>query len=534
MTRTGSTLKPRKAVRPTIALAAAAAAAGALIAGCTAGAPTATGTHHGWVSGLPLKDPPDLTAAPGSDAKLRLVAAPTRFDLSGRSVSGASYNGSFVGPTVHLAPGEHVQLTLVDHLATPTDLHFHGMHLSPSGSADDVSLSVAPGHSFPYELDIPADQPQGTFWYHDHDMCMGPATVPCADVESQVFAGLAGTIVVGDDRSLLPSGLRAITAHTLVFKDVQVDATGHILQDTPTGATINSDAPAVRLVNGELQPVLTMRPGEVQLWRLANEGANIFYDLALEGGRFTVIGEDGYPVAQVTTATTLVLPPGKRYDVLVTAPSLGQAWLRTLSYTNGPQGDWYPDTPLMQVRVAGPPEAAVPMPTGSLPTAPPDLANAPIAQHRTVTLSEDSTGTQMYINGKQFDMANSVFSTPAALGTVEEWTITNTSGEVHPFHIHTEHFQVMSVDGAPKPFTGWQDTVPVPYEQNGVPGRVVIRIAFTDFTGKVMFHCHIAAHEDSGMMSYIDVVDPGGGGAAVAPANSKAGGVGGMTMGMGG
>jgi hypothetical protein len=40
------------------------------------------------------------------------------------------------------------------------------------------------------------------------------------------------------------------------------------------------------------------------------------------------------------------------------------------------------------------------------------------------------------------------------------------------------------------------------------PGQVVIRIHFTDYIGKVMFHCHISAHEDAGMMSFINVVEP--------------------------
>jgi FtsP/CotA-like multicopper oxidase with cupredoxin domain len=60
-----------------------------------------------------------------------------------------------------------------------------------------------------------------------------------------------------------------------------------------------------------------------------------------------------------------------------------------------------------------------------------------------------------------------------------------------------------------QPYPGKQDIIPVPYKKNGVPGQVVIRIDFTDFTGRVMFHCHIAAHEDAGMMSFINVVDPG-------------------------
>lgn len=95
----------------------------------------------------------------------------------------------------------------------------------------------------------------------------------------------------------------------------------------------------MRLVNGQLRPVLSMQPGQTQLWRLVNTGADIFYRLRLDGHRFTVIGEDGVPVAGVTSADdTLLLPPGKRYDVLVTAGSKGQTTLRTIAYSNGPQG----------------------------------------------------------------------------------------------------------------------------------------------------------------------------------------------------
>jgi FtsP/CotA-like multicopper oxidase with cupredoxin domain len=114
----------------------------------------------------------------------------------------------------------------------------------------------------------------------------------------------------------------------------------------------------------------------------------------------------------------------------------------------------------------------------------------------------------MYINGKQFNPTASIFSTPAVLGTTEQWAIYNEAGETHPFHLHTDHFQVMSINGVQQPYTGEQDIVSVPYKSKGVPGLVVIRIHFTDFTGKVMFHCHIAAHEDAGMMSYVNVVAP--------------------------
>ena len=446
----------------------------------TAAPPSSAAQARGMVSGLPFRDPRNLNATTPRHLKLRLIAAATRFDLGGKEIWGDSYDGSYIGPTMHVQPGERVALTLVNKLPTATNLHFHGMHVSPSGSSDNPYISVPPGRSFVYHLNIPRDQPQGTFWYHDHDMCMGdemmampgmPSTSPrsssCADIESQIFAGLSGSIIVGDDRSLLPPALRDITAHTLVFKDLQVNKAGRILQNAGN-VSIDSDNPTVRLVNGELRPVLTMRPGQTELWRLSNEGADIFYKLRLDGYRFTVIGQDGYPSAHVTTAGTLLLPPAKRYDVLVTASAHpSQTWLRTLALNTGPSGDSYPDAPLVKLRVAGAPMSPLAKPTGAVATAQPTLSDAHIARYRVLKPSESPDGSVMYINGKTFNMNKSIFSAPAVLGTVEQWTVYNESSEIHPFHIHTDHFQVMSINGVPQRYTGEQDIIPVPYKKKG-------------------------------------------------------------------
>lgn len=493
--------------------------------------PSTAAQERGMTAGAPFRDPQDADTVTDPHLTITLEAARTRFDLSGRSVWGRSYNGDFVAPTIHLAPGSRVTIRLVNHLSVATNLHFHGLHVSPSGQSDDPFLCVRPGGSTTYRLDVPTDQPQGTFWYHSHAMgttCPAPdsqdmssmpgmsdptgasassgAGFTPGDVENQIFAGLSGALVVGDDRTLLPAALRHITVHTMVLKDVQIDRSGHIVQNTAT-SSISSSNPTVRLVNGQLRPVLSMRPGETQLWRLVNAGADIFYQPHLDGYRFTVIGEDGTPVAKVTTPDTLLLPPGKRYDVLVTADTgPSQTWLRTTAYSNGPQGDSYPQADLLRLRVAGRPEHRLPTVAGALPTAPADLAGAAVAQRRTVDLTENDAGTVFYINGRQFSMTSSVFDTPARLGTVEEWTIVNHSGEDHPFHLHTTAFQVMSINGTSLHYTHRQDTVPVPHAVNGVPGQVVLRVAFTDFPGTWMFHCHIAAHEDNGMMSYINVI----------------------------
>ncbi|GAA1947147.1 multicopper oxidase family protein [Kitasatospora viridis] len=485
--------------------------------------PSTAQQEKGMHAGRPFQDPADANSAVGAHPNLTITldAKQTRFDVSGKQVFGESYTGSLVAPTIHVQPGQTLTIHLVNHLPTATNLHFHGLHVSPDGQSDDPFLCVAPGGSTTYQLALPADHPQGTYWYHSHAMstaCPAPGSTAMADlaamddagmtgdVENQIFAGLSGALVVGDDRTLLPADLRHITTHTIALKDVQLDASGHIPQNTAT-TSINSNNPTVRLVNGQLRPVLTMKPNETQLWRLANIGADIFYQLHLDGYCFTVINEDGTPVARTRDTDTLLLPPGKRYDVLVTASGKpGTATLRTTAYSNGPQGDSYPDTALATVKVAGHQVPRLPGVSGPMPTAPADLSTAPIAQRRTLDLSENADGTTFYINGKPFSMDSSVFQTPAKLGTVEEWTLVNESGEDHPFHLHTTAFQVTSINGVAQPYTNRQDIIPVPHAVNGVPGKVVIRVAFADYPGRWMFHCHIAAHEDNGMMSFINVV----------------------------
>ena len=87
------------------------------------------------------------------------------------------------------------------------------------------------------------------------------------------------------------------------------------------------------------------------------------------------------------------------------------------------------------------------------------------------------------------------------LDTVEEWTIRNESPEWHPFHIHVNDYQVMSVNGRPVT-PRFEDTTLLPPN-----GEIVMRTHFKDFTGKFVCHCHILSHEDAGMMATIEVVE---------------------------
>src|SRR5215212_9960419 len=129
----------------------------------------------------------------------------------------------------------------------------------------------------------------------------------------------------------------------------------------------------------------------------------------------------------------------------------------------------------------------------------PDLSHVEIAQQREIIFQENMIAPVFTINGAAFDP--DIVNTTVKLGTTEEWILCNTSPDAQPFHIHVEDFQVMSINGAPQAFS-YQDTVNLPPRSS-----VVIRIPFLDFTGKFVYHCHILAHEDFGMMSVIEVVE---------------------------
>ena len=89
---------------------------------------------------------------------------------------------------------------------------------------------------------------------------------------------------------------------------------------------------------------------------------------------------------------------------------------------------------------------------------------------------------------------------------MEEWKLINLdddkSGNIHPFHIHVNDFQVMSVNGKPYEAHGLQDTVIIPTN-----GEVVIRIPFKDFVGKTVYHCHLMFHGDQAMMGVVQIVE---------------------------
>jgi suppressor of ftsI len=484
------------------------------------------------VAGLPLKRPAQVRPNASGTVRVKLTAEPQTIDVSGAPLGARPFAAdvpgptSLNGPTIHVRPGGTIKVTFVNSLggSTPTNIHYHGLNVSPRGRSDNIFRTFDDGKTYKSVVHLPDHHQPGTYWYHVHLHGIS---------EGQVMGGLSGLLVVEGLDRLLPRAWRGVKERQLALRDLQTSGNAIVDQDD-----IAVRGPSWRLVNALYQPTFTMRENRYELWRLANIGADVFYKLVFRNraqtqsnARFAVIAEDGLPVWDVDKRDTLLLPPGKRFDVLVAARDAGTYDLVSLPYAqfNNAVGD--PPTsldpkPLPVEIVDGmrkPVEqtlatARVLASSRTVPDAPlperlvqrKDFSDDRVDRKRTFRFQYTPPDKPFatLINGKAFHATDRPKAAPVR-GTLEQWTLINQTTDDHPFHIHVNEFQVISVNGEPYRANGHQDIVNIPAQTlvDGklVDGKVVIRQRYSQFTGWFVFHCHILQHEDAGMMATIQV-----------------------------
>lgn len=448
----------------------------------------------GPVTGGELTQPPEERSRDGL-LQVRLEAAPGPTLLAGRQAAAIGYNRSVPGPTLHLRPGDVLKIKLVNNLVRATNLHVHGLHVSPEGNGDNVFVSVEPGGTFDYEYKLPADHPPGVYWYHPHHH---------GTVADQISAGLFGAIIVQD-----PEPIEASMERVLVVSDITLDGLGNIPAVPAMERMLGREGQLI-LVNGQSNPQFGTRPGERERWRIINACVARYLRLRLDGQQLQLLGMDSGRFRTPEKVEELLLTPGNRADLLVTTAT-GDSVLRAF-YQNrgsmpgmmGPRfgagnpADQPDGAALATFHVSGEPAAPLtPVPAYQGPA---DLRSSAVAARRQVVLA---TGMGMgmmrfTINGREFNQART--DTTVAAGNVEEWTLTNTSPMDHPFHLHVWPMQIIEENGQGMDTAVWRDVVNVPAH-----GRVKVRVAFKDFRGRSVYHCHILDHEDLGMMGVIEV-----------------------------
>ncbi|KAG6586635.1 multicopper oxidase [Phytophthora cinnamomi] len=289
-----------------------------------------------------------------------------------------AYEDSVPGPLLLLKPGDVLNIHLVNSLGpnvpgpwTPntmhepnnTNLHFHGMHVDPTGTEDNVFRIVPPGESADTRLHVPLNHPRGLFHYHPHFH---------GSVFLQMGGGMVGPIVVEDDPASVPMQYAAIRQRHVVvlqeFKfsggimtsladaakashstlDMQLTYTGKTKLDAqvrelyPDVQELERPIRNAKLskellgemdasqekpqippiaqyfsVNGQYLPKIVVKPHENVLLRVLHAGGTASLEVQVPGCSIMLAASDGLYMPKPRPMETVILLPGARVDLVL-------------------------------------------------------------------------------------------------------------------------------------------------------------------------------------------------------------------------
>jgi len=460
---------------------------------------------------------PTLHANPGDTVKIRLKnMEPTTHDL-GSGVETVSGSGNQCGATV-MEP-------------TSANIHFHGLNVKPRCHGDEVIHTIVnPGETFDYNFKIPANEPPGMYWYHQHIHGISSPAVQ---------GGASGAIEVEGIANLQPA-VAGLPQRFLVVRDQP-------LAYPPSGPTLTNEPVPFWDVSLNYVPIsypryvpgiIKMQAGAKEFWRVVNASADTILDVVLDyDGKpqpLQIVALDGVPTGShdgrhqgtIITQKDILISPAGRAEFIVTGPSssVKNAVLMTKKIDTGPAGDVDTARPLAEIKLT---QDLRKIPKAILPTGGnvkgdrfDNLDDSMVTARRKLYLTEYTRegakrpggGMKFYITVVGEYLTFYYPAEPARIvtqrGAVEDWTIQNRTQEVHEFHMHQIHFQVIAIDGKPVPKDKRQfyDTYPVGY-WDGVSKKypnITIRLDFRGAVeGEFVYHCHILDHEDMGMMANI-------------------------------
>lgn len=503
-----------------------------VVCGCSYLKPVAQDCPARPASGTVVADPFNIVSQNG--------ALTAKFTLQ-HSVDAAGYthfcynyqapNQIVEAPTLRVNPGDVLNLNVVDginnnesmkmNMAAPsgptcgdggaatinsTNVHFHGMNVPPVCHQDDVITTlIQPGTpGFQFNVHVPTTQPPGLYWYHPHVHGF---------TEFQVNGGAAGALIVEGMEKVRPE-VAGLAERVFVIRQQ------YLVPWIPGPYLLTLNYQVAPFLG--TSPIIQMKPGEKQFWRVANATIQDFLQLQIQLNGvlqpMELIALDGYPLAQTRNETTILVPPAGRAEFIVQAPPTGgSAVFFTDTYNTGPTGNLDLSQKLASIETTSDASSSH-MPKTASPSADGvkffDFAKQPATIQRKLFFSEEFGGTngpiQFYITvdgqkQKVFEPNEQPVIT-TKVGAIEDWTIENRALETHAFHIHQIHFRVMEIDGKPAPDNDLRDTIEIPYWGGTGPYHSVkLRMDFSDPTtaGTFLFHCHILLHEDLGMMHKI-------------------------------
>jgi len=423
---------------------------------------------------------------------------------------------SFLGPTLILNNGQNVNITVNNQIGDTTNVHWHGLHVSPTNDGGP-HIMIMSGMSWNPQFTV-LDK-ASTYWYHPHFH---------GKTAEHAIKGAAGIIIVRDNEEAQLNIPRTYGEDDfpIIIQSAQLDS---INQFMPFGMQDSSLFVNGVRANYGSSAYLNV-PAQVVRFRLLNAAGERSFNFGFMGNMpFKIIGSDGGLLNAPVNTTRIRVSPGERYEILLDLTSMNGQSVYLMNYGSelpmgvqgGPTMPMPPGSPPMDSPLNGVDYNILLLnivnptanPVTNIPNSLVAVSPIPLSQSnitRTIEMTAQSLMSMdgpFYFNQQLFDMERIDFYIP--IDNTEIWELTNNTMVAHPFHIHDVQFYVIDRDGNLPPVheRGRKDVVLV-LPQETV--RFITKFeSFTDTMVPYPFHCHILMHEDDGMMGQFLVVPQG-------------------------
>ena len=260
--------------------------------------------------------------------QLNLEAKAGWIPFAGRQAYLYGYNNQVPGPIIESRPGDTLRINFTNSLPEATNLHFHGLHVSPGGAADNSLRMVASGEQFQYELPIPTNHPGGMFWVHPHMH---------GTVARQVWRGLAAPLIIRGELDSIPE-IQAAPEFVLVVQDLTLGNNGEPIEPNFMEQIAGREGSLIGVTGAANPQIPIAKDGWVRL-RLINASCSRFYRLKLEEHSLYQILTDGGALPAPKELDELLLVPGQRADLMISGSRPpGSYRLLNLPYNRGAMG----------------------------------------------------------------------------------------------------------------------------------------------------------------------------------------------------
>ena len=444
---------------------------------------------------LGVPGPKDVGALPSSQKPTILIVKKVPIVVNGKETQLFRIEQSDGTWGYHGVKGDYFDVIVKNQTNEPTSVHWHGIILpnNQDGVPYVTQFLIPPGKEYRYHFKL---EQSGTYWMHSHQGL-------------QIQQHLSAPLIISD-----PAEKHKNIQEVIMFiADFSYKNPQEILKELQKGMKhspmkmsasrdlndVKYDAYLTNYRTLKDPQVIRVTPGQPVRLRIINGAAATNFFVKTEKLKGEVIATDGQSVEPLSS-DEFQLADAQRLDLLVNIPE-GEGAYPILAQGEG--------TSMQTSLVLATQNAPIPVLNEQAKTVAGALNYQQELQYKALHPLPERKPDQTLAVNLEGNMAKYIWMinnqkwprvTPLKITPYKriEMVFNNLTGMAHPMHFHGHTFEVTEVDGKPLKDGPMRDTVLV------LPHSIV-KIQFDSSNpGNWMLHCHLAYHQESGMMTYVN------------------------------